>query len=310
MTLEGVDYTTPEYPGVAALRAAGKKFACRYGGPGGEWKHITLAEAEQLSSAGIALVANAEGTEDGLLGGYAVGRDWAEQALADFTAIGMPAGRPIYLSADFDTSKLSAAQWDKLDEAMNGAASVLTRPLVGVYGGYATIAHFVANGRARWYWQAYAWSGGRVHPSIHIYQYRNKASVGGKLVDLDRSLTTDFGQWMVGEDVALTDDDVKKIWNYPDAKALTKREETIILNKDVNPVGASLQPEENQLKKVLDGITTGVTAVTEQVKPLAEQVKLLAEQVKLLTNAFEAAGATPGDYEVTGDLHVVKKGDV
>jgi hypothetical protein len=81
-----------------------------------------------------------------------------------------------------------------------------------VYGEYDVIAHLAGNGRAAWFWQTYAWSAGRWHTANHIEQYRNGVTLGGGTVDLDRALKTDYGQW--GVDMALTDDDVRKIWSW------------------------------------------------------------------------------------------------
>lgn len=210
-TIEGVDYAFPPNPAPAVLAAAGKTFACRYGGPGSAAKQLTAAELAGLNAAGIAVVANAEGTAGGLAGGYAAGKSWAQQAEAHFRSLGMPADRPIYLSVDFDAG---ASHWAALDAAMDGAASVLGRERVGVYGGYRVIEHYASmkDRLATWYWQTYAWSGGRWHAAAHIQQYRNGVTIGGADCDLNRAMKADYGQW--GVDMALTDDDVRKIWGW------------------------------------------------------------------------------------------------
>jgi len=194
--MEGVDYAWSR-PDIAQLAAAGKKFACRYGGPGSDGKQLDPAEAQALSAAGIAVVANAEGSADGLRLGFSAGASWARDAEAHFRACGMPAGRPIYFSVDFDTT---SGDWAALDAAMDGAASVIGRDRVGVYGEYSIIEHFAANRKAVWYWQTYAWSGGRWSAHNHIEQYRNGVPLAGATLDLDRALTTDFGQWTTGEE--------------------------------------------------------------------------------------------------------------
>jgi hypothetical protein len=199
MAVEGVDYAFSQ-PSTAALVAAGKRFACRYGGPGSAGKQLDAAELAALSAAGIAVVANAEGAADGLKGGYAAGRSWAADADQYFRALGMPADRPIYLSVDFDAS---SSHWPALDAAMDGAASVLGRDRVGVYGGYRVIAHFASmkDRLATWYWQTYAWSAGRWHPAAHIQQYRNGVTIGGADCDLNRAMVSDYGQWTTGDDM-------------------------------------------------------------------------------------------------------------
>lgn len=192
--MEGVDYSG-DHPSVSGLVAAGKKFVVRYGGTGGSWKLITRAEADALRAAGIAIVANVEGEANGLLGGFTTGVYWARTADEHFRTLGMPKDRPIYLSVDFDAS---SPHWTAIDAALRGAASVIGADRVGVYGGYDTIAHCASAGSAKWFWQTYAWSGGRWHPKNHIEQYRNGVSLAGGTVDLNRSKTLDFGQWGSG----------------------------------------------------------------------------------------------------------------
>lgn len=208
--IEGVDYAFPPHPNIGQLAAAGIRFACRYGGPGTAPKHLTLSEAQALNAAGIAVVANAEGSANGLINGFAAGASWASDAEAHFRACGMPPGRPIYFSVDFDTT---SGDWDELDSAMDGAASVIGRERVGVYGEYSIIEHFAANQKARWYWQTYAWSLGRWSSHNHIEQYHNGVDLAGADVDLNRAMRSDYGQWTVGgTDVDRSD--VVDIWQH------------------------------------------------------------------------------------------------
>lgn len=202
MTIEGVDYSTSR-PKPSALVTAGKKFVVRYGGPGSSDKHLTQTEFSALKAAGIAVVANAEGASNGFRG-FAAGQSWARSAHAHFSALGMPINRPIYFSVDWDAGP---ASWGDIDAALSGADSVIGVEQVGVYGGYDVIAHCASVRTARWFWQTYAWSGGRLHPAAHLYQYRNGVTIAGADVDLTRALRTDFGQWGagIGDDVSKED---------------------------------------------------------------------------------------------------------
>ena len=193
--IEGVDWSFPPYPSIPGLAAAGKKFAIRYGGPGTDDKHLHLAEAQALTAAGMSIVANAEGDEDGLLDGFDKGASWARSADAHFRNCGMPAGRPIYLSADFD---MSEAQWPRVRESLRGAASVIGLARVGLYGGLRAMRMAAQDDVARWFWQTYAWSGGVWFKGNHLEQYRNKVDLAGGRVDLDRAKQPDYGQWTVG----------------------------------------------------------------------------------------------------------------
>jgi hypothetical protein len=195
--VRGVDYAW-DRPRPTGLAAAGKKFACRYGGPGSAGKQLDPAEAAALNAAGLSIVANAEGAEGGLLGGFTVGADWARSANAHFRRCGMPAGRPIYLSVDFD---VTAAQWPRVANALRGAASVIGPARVGVYGGLRAVRWARRDHVARWFWQTYAWSGGVWAAGNHIEQYNNLVPLAGGIVDLDRAHPADFGQWTAGDDM-------------------------------------------------------------------------------------------------------------
>lgn len=197
VAIEGVDYAFAPRPDIAGLAAAGKRFACRYGGPGSLSKQLDAAEAQALGAAGIAVVANAEGSEGGLLGGWSVGVSWARSAQAHFARCGMPAGRPIYLSVDFD---VQSGQWAAVADALRGAASIIGASRVGVYGGRRAIQWARRDGVAQWFWQTYAWSGGVWVPGNHIEQYHNGVRLAGADLDLDRALATDYGQWTIGDD--------------------------------------------------------------------------------------------------------------
>lgn len=188
--IEGVDYAW-DVPSAAGLAAAGKRFAVRYGGPGGIGKQLKADELARLRAAGLDVVANAEGTAGGFKG-TAAGKSWAQSAAAYFGALGIPAGRPIYFSVDWDAG---SDDWAAIDAALRGAASVIGAGAVGVYGSYDTVAHCSAAGTATWFWQTYAWSGGRWHPAAQLQQYRNAVTVAGADCDLTRAMVADYGQW-------------------------------------------------------------------------------------------------------------------
>jgi hypothetical protein len=198
LQVEGVDYAWSR-PDIAALAAAGKTFAFRYGGPGSPDKQLDPVEAQALSAAGLAIVANAEGAADGLLGGWSTGVAWARQAHDHFVACAMPPDRPIYLSVDFD---VQSRQWPAVASALRGAASVLGGHRVGVYGGRRAIEWARRDGVAQWFWQTYAWSSGIWVPGNHVEQYRNGVPFAGGVIDLNRALTSDYGQWMTGDEMA------------------------------------------------------------------------------------------------------------
>lgn len=191
---EGVDYAWSR-PDPATLYAAGKRFASRYLSYDRSGKNLTLAEAEQLAAAGISVVANWEWQTGDAKGGYDVGRKYAQEAVRQAAACGMPAGRPIYFSVDYDP----AGAYAIVDAYFRGIGSVLPVEQIGAYGGYDTIAHLLDFGLIWWAWQTYAWSAGRWHPGAHVQQYRNGVLLAGGDLDLDRAMVDDFGQWTPGK---------------------------------------------------------------------------------------------------------------
>lgn len=199
---EGVDYST-DHPEPRGLASVGKTFACRYVGPGTSDKHLTLEEAQALADAGLSIVANAEGSEAGLLGGFGVGVDWALAGHSHAVACGMPENRPVYLSVDFDCTE---AQWPQVAEALAGACEALGVQRVGVYGSIRVIEWARRDNVASWFWQSRAWSGDEVGAHADLYQYRNDVSLVGGTVDLDRALADDFGQWTPGGEPEETED--------------------------------------------------------------------------------------------------------
>lgn len=195
MAVEGVDYAWSR-PDPAGLYAAGKRFASRYLSYDRTGKNLTLAEAEQLAAAGIAVVANWEWQTGDAKGGYDVGRKYAQEAVRQAAACGMPAGRPIYFSVDYDPTGAYAV----VAAYFRGIATVLPVEQIGAYGGYGTIDHLLDLGLIRWAWQTYAWSGGRWHPGAHVQQYHNGVLIAGGDLDLNRAVVADFGQWMPGQE--------------------------------------------------------------------------------------------------------------
>ncbi len=203
---QGLDYAAGR-PGGAAIAAAGYSFVCRYlssGGPALPGKLLTPAEADDLRAHGIDIVSNWETTADEMLGGYDAGCYDAEAALNQALACGGFTDRPIYFSADWDETP---AQQDAVNAYLRGAGTVIGVPNVGIYGGYWPVSRALDSGVATWAWQAQAWSGGLQDPRINILQDSNAgyAWVGGIECDINRALTTDFGQWSLGGDMQLSD---------------------------------------------------------------------------------------------------------
>lgn len=192
MTTHGVDYAW-ERPDTGLLAAEGYAFACRYLSHDTTGKNLSPTEAENLASHGISVVSNWEFQPRHALMGYSAGVVDAGYAQTQHANCGGPADRPIYFSVDFQPG---AGDWGAIFAYLDGCATVLGRQRVGVYGGYETIRQAHDAGKAAWFWQTYAWSGGRWHPAAHIRQYHNDVAFHGVALDLDDTDVADFGQWV------------------------------------------------------------------------------------------------------------------
>ncbi len=193
-TAYGVDYAWMPHPKPSTLKAQGKTFACRYIGTNiDDGKMLTAAEYASLRAQDVDVVANVEGSPGGFRG-YVAGQRWANNGVAWIKnkALPMPSDRPIYFSADWDVSK---TDWPDLKAALDGAASIIGRNRVGLYGGRYAIQQAQQTGAAKWFWQTYAWSGGVWLPGTHIQQYQNGVRIDGADCDLNRAMQPDFGQW-------------------------------------------------------------------------------------------------------------------
>jgi glycoside hydrolase-like protein len=190
---EGIDYAFGR-PSMSALRSAGIRFVCRYLSHSPS-KNLTAAEARKLTDAGIWIVVVWETTAKRALDGRAAGAADARDARDQAHACGMPDGRPVYFAVDWDAS---SGQQSKINAYLDGAASVLGKDRVGIYGGYWPVKRALDGGHAAWAWQTYAWSGGRWDARAQLQQYSNGHTIGGIACDYDRAEKSDYGQWRVG----------------------------------------------------------------------------------------------------------------
>src|SRR6266496_1301359 len=175
----GLDYVSG--PSIAALKAAGVTFVCRYLSSVNELtkvKLLTPTEADTLLKADIAIVSNYEWYAERVLEGYASGQQDAQIAVSQHHTCGGPPDSPIYFSVDMDLQ------------------------------GPKVIKYLLDNHLITWAWQTYAWSGGQWEPRRHIEQYENGMTVGGASVDYNHALTANFGQWRTSIMIDLSNPDV------------------------------------------------------------------------------------------------------
>lgn len=190
----GVDYAFSPHPTIAALQAAGAKFAVRYisNNPKNDLngKNLLPAEAKALRAAGLRIAVVVEYYARRMLGGHAQGVTDAAHADAVVTALGMPR-IPVYFAADWDATPAEQAD---INAYLDGAASVIGRARVGIYGGYYPVKRALDAGKAAYAWQTSAWSGGQWDSRAAIRQYGARR-IGDATCDSDNSMRADFGQW-------------------------------------------------------------------------------------------------------------------
>ncbi|HEY0476616.1 MAG TPA: glycoside hydrolase domain-containing protein [Kofleriaceae bacterium] len=187
----GVDYAWSR-PSPSGLRSAGYTFAVRYLSYDTTGKNLTASEARALQAAGVDVVSNWEYGASDALKGSARGASDAQEALRQATAAGMPAGRPIYFSVDFDATE---AQQAAINDYFDGVSSVLGTARTGAYGGFYPIQRLFNAGKIAWGWQTFAWSGGQWDARAQLRQVRNGVTIAGGDCDIDEAQTADFGQW-------------------------------------------------------------------------------------------------------------------
>ena len=190
MATEGIDYSWAR-PGGAAIKAAGKKFVVRYlfnDGQGG--KGLDGSELADLLANGLEIVLVYEAYAASMKEGRATGRAHAQAAQQQIEALGLPKNSVVYFAADWDAS---AAEQGAIDEYNRGAAEIIGVDRVGIYGSADVMTRTMQSGTAKWFWQTYAWSRGRVQEGIHLYQYLNGQNLNGA-VDYNRTSLDNYGQ--------------------------------------------------------------------------------------------------------------------
>lgn len=190
MATEGIDYSWAR-PGGRTIKNAGKQFVVRYLYPDGEGgKGLDGGELADLVNNGLEIVVVYESYAERPREGRNAGAADASVSQREIERLGLPKNMPIYFAVDWDAQP---GEQGAIDEYLRGAASVVGADRVGVYGSYAVMDRCMANGTAKWFWQTYAWSRGKVREGIHLYQYLNGQNLNGA-VDYNRTSLDNYGQ--------------------------------------------------------------------------------------------------------------------
>lgn len=188
---KGCDYSWAR-PNMGALRSAGIEFVVRYVSHDTTGKNLTAGEANALRANGLDIVTNWEFAERAALNGRAQGVADAANGINMAAALGAPSHAAIYFSVDFDAQDSDMRQ---IAAYFDGATATIGYDRVGCYGGYRVVANMAATNRCKYFWQTYAWSGGRWHGAAQLRQIQNNVAIGGGQVDIDQSMTNDIGSW-------------------------------------------------------------------------------------------------------------------
>ncbi|MBF6172663.1 DUF1906 domain-containing protein [Nocardia blacklockiae] len=274
----GLDYAAGR-PGGQAIRAAGFDFVVRYLSPGGPTlpgKLLTPEEADDLRAHGVSIAATWETTADRMLAGYDAGVTDARAAVAQALRCGGRTDRPVYFAADFDATPEQQAP---INAYLDGAATVLEREWVGIYGGYWVVKRALDSGSARWAWQTSAWSGGNVEPHRQLHQTTRTVVVNGVVCDINEALADDFGQWDFIE--------AEEEWE------LTPEQDAILRDIQIQQRGPGLSgwPQlgtdaEGRNRTLVDGVAAALTQIAElrtEVSDLEATVAELEKEVERLS---------------------------
>jgi photosystem II stability/assembly factor-like uncharacterized protein len=172
------------------LRKAGVGIVIRYVAAS-KWKCMTRSEATALRKGDIDIAVVYETDAKWMLKGRAAGVVAAKKARAAVKACGGPSHPFVYFACDTATSK-----YGTVNSCLAGAASVLGKDHVGIYGSYYVCAHALQSGYATKAWQTEAWSNGHVLPQAVLYQtaHRFNGSLGVGY-DSNHMRAEDIGQW-------------------------------------------------------------------------------------------------------------------
>lgn len=280
-----LDYSSG-WPPPAAIKASGYAGVLRYIGTPGHGKNLTHDEAQAMLGADVQIGLVYEASAGWMLSGAPAGERAALAALADAEHCGVPV-RCVYFACDVDIT--STAQLGAVKQCLAGAARVLGRDRVGVYGEADVIDACVPN-HAAYGWQTKAWSHGRQSGKACLLQQLGYVYPGGVECDWNTMLATDWGQHPVPEetDMPLTPTDVDDIWKHD-----------VQLGDDVLPAWRAL----SNATQDAAAARISVAALHNEVAALRTQTAATSRQLDAIAVAvadIAVASGTPG--AVAGEL--------
>lgn len=175
---------------VEGLKAAGVTHVGRYLGPESSWKALLKDEVHAITKAGLQIVSIFE--TNPTRASYfskAKGISDAQDASKYAKAIDQPKGSAIYFAVDYDAQ---TRDMTAIKAYFDGVKQTLKDYKIGVYGSYDVVC--ALKDQVDYYWQTYAWSGGKLAGHVHMHQYKNGQKLAGIEVDFDEVLK-EPGAW-------------------------------------------------------------------------------------------------------------------
>lgn len=270
MPVMGIDFAWSK-PSAAQAKAAGAHWAAGYYSTD-PTKNLTHAIVAEYIAAGLPIVGVWETTTGRALASFQAGSNDARTADEQRAAAGLPNTAVIHFAVDTDTT------WPLVEQYFLGAASVIGKDRVGVYGGIHVIAGAAAAGY-KYLWQTVAWSNGQWDPHATIHQELGTLFGGGS--DIDYSEVADFGQYpnsSQGAELPTPFD----VWNYKGPGDSPDVHQTL---QNIAAATAAINTDTKASKTELDAVKVELDALKATVAALSSlkltdvQVQELAAQI-------------------------------
>jgi hypothetical protein len=181
------------------FKKKGYSFVGRYYTNAGVAKLLTKRDAENISKAGLKIVAVFETSPTNPeYFTYDKGKCDLLQAAERAAEVGQPEDSAIYFAVNFGALK---AHLPLIGDYFKGICDEMkTFTLrenqkhhwsIGVYGSYPVVNYISSKiNNVSNIWQTYSWSYGKIHSNCNIYQYKNNTNILGVNINNNRGKTT------------------------------------------------------------------------------------------------------------------------
>jgi hypothetical protein len=263
----GIDCATPLTAKTAkALFDAGAKYAFRYLTLDKyKWKKLTRAETDVIQKAGLKLGTVWETTAGRANEGHTAGIIDGGLALFETRIVAQPEGSVIFFAVDYDAK---APDFPAIEAYLRAAATQIPGYKIGVYGSYAVVEEMKRRGACSYFWQTYAWSGGKKSEHAQLYQYKNGTTLAGCSVDLNEAYSEEcFWDAEVKEVPPVTEEfEPTKIEVHPAVVSINGKRSEALNFKGTVYVPARFVSEALGAEVKWEGTTSTVTIIPKAVK--------------------------------------------